>query len=174
MIPLSILSNLNSATSKPPREISTRSKKPVFVIMKILKTEFRVKPEVLPVSTRDPADAIFDIKGINLIPYLGTCTSLVPQTLCDKFQVRFARVRHHVTPALSYYYHSTQNLMHIKLYHTDFFRKFSAKSLCLQSTNSIFIFTINKFVPNFHRLFNLQQQFIVWEVLLSLISVVRV
>ena len=69
MIPLSILSNLNSATSKTPREISTRSKKPVFVIMKILKTEFRVKPEVLPVSTRDLAEAIFDIKGINLIPY---------------------------------------------------------------------------------------------------------
>ena len=134
MIPLSILSNLNSATSKTPRKISTRSKKPVFVIMKILKTEFRVKPEVHPVSTRDPAEAIFDIKEINLIPYLGTCTSSVPQTLTYKFQVRFARVRHHVTSALSYYYHSTQNLMHIKLYYTDFFQKKFRKSLCLQST----------------------------------------
>ena len=42
--------------------------------------------------------------------------------------------RHHVTGRVSYYYHSTQFNELIKVY-TDFFRKKSPKSLCLQSVN---------------------------------------
>ena len=50
--------------------------------------------------------------------------------------------RHHVTGRVSYYYHSTQFNELIKVYYTDFYRKKSLKSLCLQS---VIIFT---FVSN--------------------------
>ena len=68
----------------------------------------------------------------------GAHEQIVSEIYHRVFQVRFARLRRHVTPAQSYYYHSTQNLMRIKVFYTEFFRKFFAKLLWLQPTNGQF------------------------------------
>ena len=58
-----------------------------------------------------------------------------PSTRSIIFTLIGALQRHHVTGRVSYYYHLTQYNELIKVYNTDFFRKKSPKSLCLQSVN---------------------------------------
>ena len=57
---------------------------------------------------------------------------LVSRSIEVTVKVRFAFERHHMTLMVSYYYQLTQNLMHIKVYNTDYFRKKIRKLLCLQ------------------------------------------